>query len=125
MWRAMICRTPVLQTVKKAAAGSRRSLADTTSPLSQQAAASAAAVQPRTRELKPSGKNKYMVMDGNEAAAYIAYSMSDISFIYPISPATSMGEHMDKWAASGKKNILGQVCLCALQHNNNNLTTVI
>jgi len=112
MWRAMMCRTPVLQTVKKAAAGSRRSLADTTSPLSQQAAASAAALDrmPRTRELKPSGKNKYMVMDGNEAAAYVAYSMSDISFIYPISPATSMGEHMDKWAASGKKNILGQVC---------------
>ena len=108
-----MCRTPVLQTVKKAAAGSRRSLADTTSPLSQQAAATAAALDrmPRTRELKPSGKNKYMVMDGNEAAAYIAYSMSDISFIYPISPATSMGEHMDKWAASGKKNILGQVCL--------------
>ena len=48
-------------------------------------------------------------MDGNEAAAYIAYSMSDISFIYPISPATSMGEHMDKWAAQGKKNILGQI----------------
>jgi len=115
MWRAMICRTPVLQTVKKAAAaGTRRSLADTTSPLSQQAAATAAAMDrmPRTRELKPSGKNKYMVMDGNEAAAYVAYAMSDISFIYPISPATSMGEHMDKWAANGKKNILGQVCFC-------------
>jgi len=115
MWRAMICRTPVLQTVKKAAAGSRRSLADTTSPLSQQATATAAALD-RTRELKPSGKNKYMVMDGNEAAAYVAYSMSDISFIYPISPATSMGEHMDKWAAGGKKNILGQVCLFWLTH---------
>jgi len=115
MWRAMICRTPVLQTVKKAAAtGTRRTLADTTSPLSQQAATSAAAMDrmPRTRELKPSGKNKYMVMDGNEAAAYVAYAMSDISFIYPISPATTMGEHMDKWAASGKKNILGQVCVC-------------
>jgi len=108
-----MCRTPVLQTVKKAAAGTRRTLADTTSPLSQQAPATAAAAErmPRTREIKPSGKNKYMVMDGNEAAAYVAYSMSDISFIYPISPATTMGEHMDKWAASGKKNILGQVGL--------------
>lgn len=48
-------------------------------------------------------------MDGNEAAAYIAYAMSDISFIYPISPATSMGELMDKWAASGQKNVLGQI----------------
>jgi homodimeric pyruvate:ferredoxin (flavodoxin) oxidoreductase len=95
----------------RAAAGSRRSLADTTSPLSQQAAAAAAtqSSSSKNRDIVPSGKAKYMVMDGNEAAAYVAYAMSDISFIYPISPATSMGEHMDKWAASGKKNILGQV----------------
>ena len=48
-------------------------------------------------------------MDGNEAAAYVAYAMSDISFIYPISPATSMGEKMDAWAAGGKTNVRGQV----------------
>ena len=50
----------------------------------------------------------YMAMDGNEAAAYVAYAMSEISFIYPISPSTSMGEAMDKWSASGKLNVLGQ-----------------
>jgi len=72
----------------------------------------AAAAQPQqtaNRELKPSGKQTWKVMDGNEAAAYVAYAMSDISFIYPISPATSMGEHMDKWASQGQKNILGQI----------------
>jgi Pyruvate flavodoxin/ferredoxin oxidoreductase, thiamine diP-bdg len=110
MWRAWICRTPVFHTVLRSAAasGSRRGLADTTAPLSQQAMAAVAEAK-RGRELVPSGKQKWAVMDGNEAAAYIAYSMSDISFIYPISPATSMGEYMDKWASSGKKNILGQV----------------
>ena len=57
---------------------------------------------------KPKTDMGWVAMDGNEAAAYVAYAMSEISFIYPISPATSMGEHMDKWAASGKKNVLGQ-----------------
>jgi pyruvate-ferredoxin/flavodoxin oxidoreductase len=48
-------------------------------------------------------------MDGNQAAAYVAYGMSENSFIYPISPATSMGENMDNWASAGKKNAFGQV----------------
>jgi len=103
MWRAWICRTPVFSTVLRAAAtgGSRRGLAEITPPLSQQASAAIA-------EAQKAAKQKWQVMDGNEAAAYVAYAMSDISFIYPISPATSMGEHMDKWAAMGKRNILGQ-----------------
>ena len=42
---------------------------------------------------------------GNQAAAYVAYGMSENAFIYPISPATSMGEMADAWAASGKKNV--------------------
>ncbi len=46
-------------------------------------------------------------MDGNEAAAYIAYQCSENAFIYPISPATSMGELMDDWSIKGKKNIFG------------------
>ena len=108
MWRAWLCKTPVFHTVMRAAAGSRRGLAEITPPLSQQAAAAVSEGQ-KSRVLAPSGKPKYQVMDGNEAAAYVAYAMSDISFIYPISPASSMGEHMDKWASLGKKNILGQV----------------
>ena len=71
--------------------------------------AAAAAQMKAAPEITRSENQIWRVMDGNEAAAYVAYAMSDISFIYPISPATSMGEHMDNWAARGKKNILGQV----------------
>eukprot|EP00362_Geleiidae_sp_MMETSP1317_P002192 CAMPEP_0201286044 /NCGR_PEP_ID=MMETSP1317-20130820/114196_1 /ASSEMBLY_ACC=CAM_ASM_000770 /TAXON_ID=187299 /ORGANISM="Undescribed Undescribed, Strain Undescribed" /LENGTH=54 /DNA_ID=CAMNT_0047612493 /DNA_START=65 /DNA_END=229 /DNA_ORIENTATION=+ len=46
-------------------------------------------------------------MDGNEAATYAAYALSEHSFIYPITPSTSMGELMDAWNAAGKKNIWG------------------
>ena len=48
-------------------------------------------------------------MDGNEAAAAVAYALSDISFIYPITPATLMGELVDAWAAEGRVNALGNV----------------
>jgi homodimeric pyruvate:ferredoxin (flavodoxin) oxidoreductase len=47
-------------------------------------------------------------LDGNTAAAHVAYAFSDVSFIYPISPSTSMGETMDKFAVSGRKNVFGQ-----------------
>lgn len=109
MWKAWLCRAPLFHVMLKSAASGRRGLAETTAPLSQQAAAAIASRTDARSRLAPSGKAKFAVMDGNEAAAYVAYAMSDISFIYPISPATSMGEHMDKWAATGKKNILGQV----------------
>jgi len=45
--------------------------------------------------------------DGNTAAASVAYLLSETSFIYPITPATSMGEMFDAWIAQGKKNIWG------------------
>ncbi|KAF6254486.1 pyruvate-ferredoxin oxidoreductase [Scenedesmus sp. NREL 46B-D3] len=48
-----------------------------------------------------------MAIDGNEAAANVAYAMSDVSFIYPITPATPMGEHVDSWANEGRVNLLG------------------
>ena len=48
-------------------------------------------------------------VDGNEAAAYAAYAMSDNAFIYPISPATPMGENVDRWQAEGKPNLFGRV----------------
>jgi pyruvate-ferredoxin/flavodoxin oxidoreductase len=47
-------------------------------------------------------------MDGNEAAAYIAYAFTEISAIYPITPSSPMAEKTDEWSASGKKNIFGQ-----------------
>ena len=42
------------------------------------------------------------------AAAHVAYGLSETAFIYPISPATSMGEHVDNWAAQGRVNCFGQ-----------------
>lgn len=48
-------------------------------------------------------------IEGNEAAAYVAYAMSEVAAIYPITPSSSMGEYADEWAAHGRKNIFGQV----------------
>jgi len=47
-------------------------------------------------------------MDGNTAAAHVAYAMSDVAAIYPITPSSSMGEICDEWATYGRKNIFGQ-----------------
>ncbi|HEV2233564.1 MAG TPA: pyruvate:ferredoxin (flavodoxin) oxidoreductase [Terriglobia bacterium] len=50
-----------------------------------------------------------VTIDGNEAAAYIAYHTSEVITIYPITPASPMGELSDEWAAKGKENIWGAV----------------
>lgn len=47
-------------------------------------------------------------VDGCEAAVHVAYALSDVATIYPISPASDMGELADKWAAHGRKNLMGQ-----------------
>lgn len=47
-------------------------------------------------------------VDGCEAAAHIAYALSDVATIYPISPASDMGELADMWASGGRKNLMGQ-----------------
>jgi pyruvate-ferredoxin/flavodoxin oxidoreductase len=47
-------------------------------------------------------------MDGNQAAAYAAYSMTEVASIFPITPSTAMAEGVDEWAAAGRKNIFGQ-----------------
>ena len=47
-------------------------------------------------------------LDGNTAAAHIAYALSDVAAIYPITPSSSMAETCDEWAAYGRKNIFGQ-----------------
>ena len=51
---------------------------------------------------------KMKTIDGNTAAAYVGYAMSDVSAIYPITPSSGMGEMCDEWAANGQKNIFGQ-----------------
>ena len=57
-------------------------------------------------------KNKKMEsMDGNYAAAYVAYAFTEVAAIYPITPSSPMGEYVDEWAARGKKNIFGQTVL--------------
>jgi pyruvate-ferredoxin/flavodoxin oxidoreductase len=48
-------------------------------------------------------------IDGNEAAARVAYSLSETVCIYPITPASSMGELSDAWAAAGRANLWGAV----------------
>jgi len=50
-----------------------------------------------------------VILDGNEAAAYIAYNLSEVIAIYPITPSSNMGEWADEWAAKGCKNIWGLV----------------
>jgi len=52
---------------------------------------------------------KMKTMDGNEAAAHVAYAFTDVAAIYPITPSTAMAEHVDEWAAQGRKNIFGQL----------------
>ncbi len=50
-----------------------------------------------------------MTIDGNEAAAYIAHQLNEIIAIYPITPASPMGEHADEWSAAGRPNLWGAV----------------
>jgi pyruvate-ferredoxin/flavodoxin oxidoreductase len=52
--------------------------------------------------------DKMKTMDGNTAAAWVAYAMSDVATLYPITPSSPMGEIADEWAAEGRKNIFGQ-----------------
>jgi pyruvate-ferredoxin/flavodoxin oxidoreductase len=52
---------------------------------------------------------EYVTVDGNEAAAYVAYKTNEIIAIYPITPASTMGELADMWSAQGEKNLWGSV----------------
>ena len=52
-----------------------------------------------------------VTIDGNEAAAYVAYKTNEIIAIYPITPASAMGELADLWSAQGEKNLWGSVPL--------------
>src|SRR6266516_4610212 len=50
-----------------------------------------------------------VVIEGNEAAATIAYKTNEVIAIYPITPSTAMGELADTWAAAGERNLWGAV----------------
>ena len=47
-------------------------------------------------------------MDGNEAAAYGSYAFTEVAGIYPITPSSTMAEHVDNWASQGMKNVFGR-----------------
>ena len=47
-------------------------------------------------------------MDGNTAAAHVAYAFTEVATIYPITPSSPMAELVDEWSAKGRKNIFGQ-----------------
>jgi len=54
-------------------------------------------------------EQKFVTIDGNEAAAYTAYRVNEVCAIYPITPSSNMGEWADEWASKGIKNIWGDV----------------
>jgi len=51
---------------------------------------------------------EWKTMDGNTAAAYVAYAFTEVAAIYPITPSSPMAEMIDEWAAHGRKNIFGK-----------------
>ena len=52
-------------------------------------------------------KKKFAVMDGNTAAAHVAYAFTEVAAIYPITPSSPMAEKVDEWSAKGRKNLFG------------------
>ena len=54
-------------------------------------------------------KRRKITVDGNEAAAHVAYRVSEVIAIYPITPSSPMGEFSDAWSAANMKNIWGTI----------------
>ena len=54
-------------------------------------------------------ERKKVTIDGNEAAAYVAFRTNEVIAIYPITPSSNMGEWCDAWAAENKKNIWNEI----------------
>ncbi|MCQ2543213.1 MAG: pyruvate:ferredoxin (flavodoxin) oxidoreductase [Lachnospiraceae bacterium] len=50
---------------------------------------------------------KKQSMDGNTAAAHVAYAYTEVAGIYPITPSSPMADYVDQWSAEGRKNIFG------------------
>jgi pyruvate-ferredoxin/flavodoxin oxidoreductase len=68
------------------------------------------AITPRTSvdNIEKTTKEK-SIIDGNQAAAHIAYKTSEVCAIYPITPSSAMGEWADEWSSDGNQNIFGEV----------------
>ena len=54
-------------------------------------------------------QGEMLVVDGNEAAAWVAYRLNEVIAIYPITPSSPMGEWADQWMSEGRRNIWGSV----------------
>jgi pyruvate-ferredoxin/flavodoxin oxidoreductase len=52
--------------------------------------------------------NTMKALDGNSTAAHVAFAMSDVAAIYPITPSSGIGELCNQWASAGRDNIFGQ-----------------
>ena len=52
--------------------------------------------------------SSYVTVDGNQAAAQVAYEFTEVATIYPITPSSPMAEHTDRWSAQGRLNMFGQ-----------------
>ncbi len=52
--------------------------------------------------------SNYVTVDGNQAAAHVAYEFTEVAAIYPITPSSPMAEHTDRWSAQGRLNMFGQ-----------------
>ena len=60
-------------------------------------------------DMTPNTETLYATLDGNEAAARIAHATNEVIAIYPITPASPMGELSDAWSAGGKENLWGVI----------------
>ena len=54
------------------------------------------------------GNKQRVTIDGNTAAAHIAYAFSEVAAIYPITPSSPMGELADSWTSTGRRNLWGK-----------------
>ena len=50
-----------------------------------------------------------VILDGNEAAASVAYRLSEVVAIYPITPSSPMAEWADQWRSEGQEKYLGRI----------------
>ena len=56
-------------------------------------------------------EKKFVTWDGNTCAGHVAYMFSEVAAIYPITPSSPMAEHVDEWAAQGRKNLFGDTVM--------------
>jgi pyruvate-ferredoxin/flavodoxin oxidoreductase len=59
--------------------------------------------------IAPKKKAVFKTIDGNEAAAYVAYRLNEVMAIYPITPSSPIAEWCDQWASEGKRNLWGTI----------------